>query len=150
MNFAKSGPLKELLEKNECVWMKVVGKSMLPFLKSGTLIAVRKADIKDIYIGDIVLFKRDDITIAHRVVKKANQDGRFLLWAKSDLSFASGAPINCEELMGKVVAFKRFGREIKIDNFIFCLLGLGVSILFPFIARAHFAFKTVVNYAVKS
>lgn len=150
MNFAKSGLLKESLEKNECVWVKLTGKSMLPFLKNGTLVAVRNADIKDIHIGDIVLFKRDDITIAHRIFKKINLDGRFFLRAKSDISFASGPLINCEELIGKVVAFKSFQREIKIDNLIFRILGLCAGLIFPFIARAHFAFKTVVNYAVKS
>lgn len=48
--------LKDSLGKYHYLWIRLVGKSMLPFLKSGTLIAVRKVDIKDIHIGDIVLF----------------------------------------------------------------------------------------------
>lgn len=142
--------LKDSLAKYGYVWVKLIGKSMLPFLSSGTLIVVRKADTKDIFIGDIVLFKKDDIIIAHRVFKKINLDGRFFLKAKSDISFFSEPLISCEELIGKVAAFKRFGREINIDNFIFRFLGLGAGLLFPFVARAHFALRSATNYVVKS
>lgn len=142
--------LKDSLTKYDCVWVRLVGKSMLPFLSSGTLIAVRKADVKDIHIGDIALFKKSDITIAHRVLKKVNLDGRFFLRVKSDISFVPEQLISCEELIGKVVAFKRFKREIKIDNFIFRLLGLGAGLLFPFIARAHYSLRSITNYAVQS
>lgn len=122
---------------------------MLPFLRSGTLIAVRKADIKDIHLGDIVIFKKDDVTVAHRVFKKVSLGGRIFLRAKSDISFSPEPLISDEELIGNVVAFKRFGAEIKIDNFIFRLLGSGAGILFPFVARIRRAFKSVVNYAVQ-
>lgn len=141
--------LKDSLAKYGCVWVRLVGKSMLPFLKSGTLMAVHKTDIKDIQIGDIALFKKDDITIAHRVIKKINLDGRFFLKAKSDISFFSEPLISCEELIGKAVAFKRSQKEINIDNFIFRFLGLGAGFLFPFVARAHFALRSATNYVVK-
>lgn len=142
--------LKDSLRKCGSVWMRLEGKSMLPFLKSGTLISVRHADIKDIQIGDIAIFKKGDIIIAHRVFKKMNLDGRFFLKAKSDISFFSEPLISCEELIGKVAAFKRFGAEINIDNFIFRFLGLGAGILFPFVARIHCLFRSVVSYAVQS
>jgi signal peptidase I len=143
--------LRDSLGKYDHVWIRLVGKSMLPFLKSKTLIAGRKVDIKDIHIGDIVLFKKGDIPIAHRVFKKVNSGGRIFLQAKSDTSFFSEPLISYEEIVGKVVAFKRFKTEIKIDNFIFRLLGLGAGLLFPFIviARAHFTFKSVTNNAVQ-
>ena len=51
-----SSLLKDSLRKYGSVWMRLEGKSMLPFLKSGTLISVRKVDIKDIHIGDLVVF----------------------------------------------------------------------------------------------
>ena len=150
-NFNKfSELLKDSLCKYDYVWVRLVGKSMLPFLKSDTLMAVHKTDIKDIRIGDIALFKKDDITIAHRVFKKINLDGRFFLKAKSDISFIPEPLISYEELIGKVVAFKGFGREIKIDNFIFRLLGLSVGLLFPFIARLHYSLRSVTNYVVQS
>ncbi|KPK42170.1 MAG: hypothetical protein AMJ78_03460 [Omnitrophica WOR_2 bacterium SM23_29] len=150
MNLAVSGLLKDSLCKYDYVWMKLVGKSMLPFLKNGTSIAVRKADIKDIHIGDIVVFKKGNNAIAHRVFKKVNIDGRFFLRAKSDISFLSEPLIDYEELIGKVVAFKRFGREVRIDNLIFRLLGLAAAFSFPFIAKANYSFKCVTNYVIQS
>ncbi len=122
---------------------------MLPFLKSGTLISVRHADIKDIHLGDIVIFKKDDITIAHRVFKKVNLGGRFFLRTKSDISFSPEPLISYEELIGEVTAFKRFGAEIKIDNFMLRLLGLGAGVIFPFVARTRCLFKPVANHAVQ-
>ena len=145
-----SGLLKDSLRKYGSVWMRLEGKSMLPFLKSGTLISVRHADIKDIHLGDIVIFKKDDMTIAHRVFKKVNFGGRFFLRTKSDISFSPESLISYEELIGVATAFKRFGREITIDNFIFRLLGLTAGLLFPFIARGHFRLKSAGSYAVQN
>lgn len=142
--------IKESIGKNGCIWMKLVGKSMLPILKSGTSIAVRKAEIKDIHIGDIVLFKKGDISIAHRVIKKVKSDGRIFLRAKSDISFSPEPLISDEELIGKVVAFKRLGAKISVDNFIFRLFGLTAGLFFPFIARARFRLKSARSYAVQS
>lgn len=142
--------LRESLNRYGCIWVRLVGKSMLPFLRSETAIFVRKADIKEISLGDIVLYKKDDIAIAHRVIKKVKQDGRIFLRAKSDISFSSEPLISDEELIGKVVAFKRFNREIKIDNFMFRFFGLCAGFFFPVVAKAHFRLKSAVSYAVQS
>lgn len=143
-----SSLLKDSLLKYGSVWMRLEGKSMLPFLKSGTMVSVRNADIRDIHIGDIVVFKKDGVTIAHRVFRKAPSAGRFFLRTKSDISFSPEPLISQEGLIGKVTAFKRFGREITIDNFMFRLLGLGAGVIFPFVARARCLFKPVANHAV--
>jgi len=143
-----SSLLKDSLRKYGSVWMRLEGKSMLPFLKSGTLIFVRNVDIRDIHIGDIVVFEKDGVTIAHRVFRKASSAGRFFLRAKSDISFSPEPLISHERLIGKVTAFKRSGREIAIDNFMLRLLGLGAGVIFPFVARARYMFKPVANHAV--
>lgn len=147
---AISGLLKDSLRGHGSVLMKLEGKSMLPFLKSGTLMTVRNSGIKDIRVGDIVIFKKEEMTIAHRVIKRVEVDGRFFLRAKSDISFSPEPLISQGELIGKVVAFRRFGRDIKIDNFIFRLLGLSAGTLFPFIARIRFLFRSVADHAVQS
>lgn len=142
--------LKDSLRKYGSVWVRLEGKSMLPFLKSGTSISVHHAGIKDIHLGDIVIFTKDDMTIAHRVFKKVTSGGRSFLQTKSDISFSPEPLISHEELIGEVVAFKRFGAEIRIDNFMFRLLGLGAGILFPFVARTHYLLRSVTSHAVQS
>lgn len=145
-----SSLLKDSLRKYGSVWMRLEGKSMLPFLKSGTMISVRNADIRDIHIGDIVVFEKDGTIIAHRVFRKANLAGQFFLRTKSDISFSLESLISNEGLIGKVTAFKRSGREIKVDNFMLRLLGLSAGFIFPFVARARYIFKPVANHAVQS
>jgi len=72
--------------------MRLEGKSMLPFLRSGTLMTVRNCDIMDIHIGDIVIFKKDGITIAHRVLERIKSDGRFFLRTKSGILCICSSP----------------------------------------------------------
>lgn len=144
-----SGLLKDSLRKYGSVWMRLEGKSMLPFLKSGTMISVRNVDIGDIHIGDIVVFKKDGVTIAHRVFRKVSSAGRFFLRTKSDISFYAEPLISHEGLIGKVTVFRKSGREIAIDNLMFRLLGLSAGVIFPFVARARYMFKPIANHAVQ-
>lgn len=141
--------LQESLTKYNSVWMTIVGKSMLPFLKSGDSIAVRKTDIKDIRVGDVALFRKGDNAIAHRVIRKIRRNGRFFLQAKSDISFASES-FGSEELIGKAVSFKKGVKEIGVDNMAFRLMGLAAAFIFPFIARTLFIFKSLNGNVIRT
>jgi SOS-response transcriptional repressor LexA len=66
--------LKQDLEVSGAGKMKAFGSSMLPILKSGTLLTFEKAD--DYAIGDIVFCKVKGRYIdAHKVVKMDNSKG---------------------------------------------------------------------------
>lgn len=66
--------LKNDLEKNKIGKMKVFGTSMLPLIKSGTLLTFEKKD--EYSIGDIVFCKvKGRIIDAHIITKKDSNKG---------------------------------------------------------------------------
>ena len=66
--------LKEELERNGIGKMKAFGSSMLPILKSGTLLTFSK--VQEYEIGDIVFCKVKGRYIdAHKIIKKDTNKG---------------------------------------------------------------------------
>jgi SOS-response transcriptional repressor LexA len=101
--------LKEELERNGTGSMKAFGSSMLPILKSGTLLTFCKAN--DYEIGDIVFCKVKGRYIdAHKIIKKDSNKG-FLIannhgyengWTKVVYGRVDGG-----EYQGKVIYERR-------------------------------------------
>lgn len=67
----------EDLEKNKTGQMKAFGNSMLPILKSGSLLTFEKSDSYD--VGDIVFCRvKGRFIDAHKIIKK-DKSGRYLI-----------------------------------------------------------------------
>ena len=78
--------------------VRVRSLSMHPVLKNGDLVLVRKT--KNVRRGDIVIFKRKNFLIIHRVVIRL---GRFVI-TRGDNQKKFDSPILVDKIIGKVVA----------------------------------------------
>lgn len=99
----------EALEAGKDAKMKVFGNSMLPIIKSGSLLTFRKTD--DYKVGDVVLSKVKGRWIdAHKITKIAD-DGRYLI--SNNKGWDNGWT---RKVFGRVIAVNNepFGRPV--DN----------------------------------
>jgi signal peptidase I len=91
--------LDDLLSKGQAVQVSVRGMSMFPLLMKGDVVLVEKVTYKALRKGDIVVFERNDIWVAHRLVRKANGnlqtqgDGNRLLDADLHFSKVKGVVV---------------------------------------------------------
>lgn len=108
--------LADALCRGGAVSLRVLGGSMWPWLRSGDVISVRREDPARIQRGDIVLFAREGRLFAHRVIRKALCEGRAVLLTKGDALPRADAPLANDELLGRVVSFRRGRRHVALDT----------------------------------
>jgi hypothetical protein len=83
------------------------GLSMHPLIREGTTLTVMPpAGVREIALGDIVLFERDNAVIAHRIVGRFHQNNFLWFREKGDNTF----------LPGCFPASALIGRIVKIEN----------------------------------
>src|SRR5690554_5887654 len=68
--------LDDLLSKGQAVQVSVRGMSMFPLLMKGDVVLVRPVTYEALSKGDIVVFERNEIWVAHRLIRK--YDGKLL------------------------------------------------------------------------
>jgi signal peptidase len=83
----------------------VVSGSMEPMIYPGDVILVKKTtDIKDVKIGDVILFERDNIRISHRITEIITQDGVPNYRTKGDNNNAADSQlVNPEQIRGEII-----------------------------------------------
>jgi len=107
--------LKEVLIKvlhdGQSIDVTASGYSMFPVFFPMDVLRVEPAEC--FKPGDIVVFDRGDILVAHRLLKI--KDG--IAFCKGDGLIAADKPMECHLLLGKVVAGKRDGSLIDLNSF---------------------------------
>ena len=102
----------EVLESTGQAKLAVTGTSMLPSIRPGDMLEVRRQGMEAILPGDLVLFLRNGGFAAHRVVEKAGEPDRTLLITRGDALRVPDPPVTPEELLGRVTAILRGGRRL--------------------------------------
>ncbi|MFH1459657.1 MAG: nucleotidyltransferase family protein [Candidatus Omnitrophota bacterium] len=113
----------EQLEKNKKLEIKMIGNSMLPFLKNGQVVLIKPAQITDVKTGDIVLTCFENRLLCHRVFKK----NKYSFRTKADAFLKLDPIMTKANLMGKVVAYKFGENYIRVDKNFSRLLGIIIS-----------------------
>lgn len=90
--------------------MRVAGSSMLPAIRPGDLVSVRRCGPAQASIGDVVLFQRDGRLFAHRVVRLEAES----LVTRGDAVATDDPPVRATEFLGIVESTQR-GRGPALD-----------------------------------
>lgn len=94
--------------------IQVTGNSMKPFIKDGDILYIKKVNLQDLSIGDLIFFK--DLygqLIIHRIVKKfKDSSGKVKLQTKGDSLISYDDVIDSYSVMGKVYMVER-----RLNNF---------------------------------
>src|SRR5881396_568013 len=118
--------LAEVARKFGEIRFKATGDSMLPSVWPGDLLTVRRQSFSEFRSGEIVLYEREagenTLTrpygpaspvgfVAHRVVGRR---GRSLI-TRGDSLRENDEPVDEEQVLGRVVAVNREGRDIRLE-----------------------------------
>jgi signal peptidase I len=99
------GISEDLLNNGIDVRINSRGLSMFPFIWTGDKITISPE--KNLNIGDIIVFKRDDQTVCHRVVRVFEKDGIKYYQTRGDSHFNLDNPTTADQILGKVVRIER-------------------------------------------
>jgi signal peptidase I len=87
---------------------------MAPLLEIGDKVLVQKVTTENIRRGDIIMYKKLNKLLTHRVIDILNNDGSAFL-QKGDNDLAA-EKVNKAEFLGKVTAVKKDDRIIHFDK----------------------------------
>ncbi len=110
--------LAQAIQEKGWAFLKVSGKSMFPWIREEDIVFLRRAKIKDIARGDVIVFEKSGTLCVHRVLSvdgNAAEGGTDVaLITKGDATADSDEPVAADEFRGKVEFVYRRNREIKI------------------------------------
>jgi hypothetical protein len=98
----------------------VRGQSMLPLLRPGDSVLV--AHGAPLVPGDVLVYRREGQLVAHRLIRPAAGEGRACL-AQGDNLLEPDAPVEADEIVGRVIAIQREGRTLRLDTTAWRLAG---------------------------
>ena len=96
------------------VRVEVTGSSMLPAVRPGDRLVVRRREFSEVQAGQIVLYSRDSALVAHRVVKRVGRPDGDQLVTRGDSLLQDDSPVQESEVLGVVVSIERGGgRQVR-------------------------------------
>jgi signal peptidase I len=115
--FLRSSQLDKILIDNEIVKLSARGYSMYPSIMPGDILHARHKKFQEINIGEVVIFCRDGLLFAHRVIRKHEHNCSLGLITQADRSLSADGPlIPVEDILGVLIAVERKKRLINFDN----------------------------------
>ena len=113
--------------------LRVVGGSMGPWFLPGDFIIVQEVKPLTVRRGDVVVFHRGGLLIAHRVIKTlaADSTGELRWKTKGDSSERSDPPVFERELIGRVTFVERHGRSFSLQSSSWVAAGWVLALLSP-------------------
>ncbi len=108
---AKCELAAEVLRTQGNLRLGVTGWSMFPSVRPGDVLVVDRTSSSGVSTGEIVLFGRNRRLFVHRVVGK-ELDGSSTVLTRGDAMPQPDAPVNDNDLLGRVSCIVRNGKHI--------------------------------------
>lgn len=112
INNVENKLMKESLKHGKLCF-KALGSSMLPLIRSGDLVTIVPFNLDELSIGDIVFFEKEGNFYLHRFLKRNNKNE---IITKGDNLPNFDAPVNSENILGKLTSIKRGNQVINLDS----------------------------------
>ncbi len=96
---------RELLDSGIDIRIRTRGSSMFPLIGTGDRITISPE--KSPVIGDIIVLRRDDHMVCHRLVRVFEKDGIRYFQTCGDSFLQLDEPVTSDRIAGKVVAIER-------------------------------------------
>lgn len=110
-----AGRIAAALEGYGRVSLRVQGTSMLPWVRPGDTVIIRKIRPSEVQCGDIVLFQRGERLFVHRIVSLVSANETSFV-AKGDANPQLDGALEPQEILGRVEGIFRRGRRIKFHS----------------------------------
>jgi signal peptidase I len=89
--------------------VRAAGVSMLPTLWPGDVLTVQHVEPEHVEPGEIVLYMRQGRFFIHRIVSQELSGNAGFLVTRGDCMASDDPPVECGELLGKVIEVRRPG-----------------------------------------
>jgi len=98
---------------NNLSFFEATGFSMWPFIKQGERLIIKKIPIGDLKIGDIILYRKDNQLICHRLIKRIGDEKGYLLYTRGDNSSQFDS-LSEEMFLGKAIGILKNCKMISL------------------------------------
>lgn len=113
---ASTALVEETIRSYGEVRIRVLGTSMAPSVLPGDLVSVRRADLDEISVGEIVLVSRGGRFFVHRVISTCTTSVVPCLITRGDRLGHDDPPVSSSEFLGRVVSIERGNRKVGIPE----------------------------------
>jgi len=103
-------------------YIPITGHSMYPLIREGDQVLVLLG-WTGIQRGDVIVFRREGVLIAHRVMSIDKTDAGHVLITKGDNVPYFDPPLNDNQIVGRVLAVKRGSRQAPLNTAVWRALG---------------------------
>lgn len=101
-------------KSQDLIFIDTSGFSMWPFLKPGQKLVIKKVPIRDLRVGDIILYRANNQLVCHRLLKKTIDKKRNLFYVRGDNSLSLPELLQEEMFLGKVIGTLKNGKMINL------------------------------------
>jgi Peptidase S24-like len=101
----------EILRSFGKLRLAVTGSSMVPSIFCGDVLTIHRVNSRQIQTGHVVLYARGGRLFAHRVIRMHRASGRVRWITRGDALAREDLPVEETELLGRVTAVARNGRQ---------------------------------------
>jgi hypothetical protein len=108
---------EDLLENGFNVRMPTTGLSMFPLIQTGDRITITPQ--KDLAIGDLVVFAREDNVVCHELINIFERDGSKYYQTRGVGHFSLDEPVAVDQILGKVVRIERDNISLTRKSLLF-------------------------------
>ena len=134
------GLLDSILEvyqqTDQRIWWSFTGVSMSPYIRDGDMVLVQHS-LRPIRPGDVIVFRRADGFVGHRVLFRRGQTGGMVYRTKGDNLRGFDAPVHQSSVLGRVVRIQKNSKSIKLEkpcikflNSVLAIYSYGMGIFF--------------------
>lgn len=108
---------EEIAQGKLCVLGIASHWSMYPLFEKQSAVKLRNVSIKDLCLGDIVVYKKDQNLIAHRYIRIVKIKNEKTIITKGDnVASFDHYFVAEEELLGKIISFTTANKTINCEN----------------------------------
>jgi len=104
--------ISDLLLRSQTFRFRVTSWSMSPALRKGDRLTVEPVSPAQLQVGDLILFHHRGRLICHRLVAVQENGAGPRLITRGDATAGCDAPLQADQVLGRVVAVKRSGLRI--------------------------------------
>src|ERR1700676_4644943 len=97
--------------------LPAVGTSMVPAIHPGDVLSIQPVNPKEVSLGDIVVYTREQVLVVHRIVRTSADSSEPYLVTRGDRLLQDDAPILPGELLGRVASIERKNRRVSVRQF---------------------------------
>lgn len=129
----------------DLIFIEATGFSMWPFLRAKDKLVIKKVQIKELKIGDLILYHLNNQKICHRIVEKIISKDKYLIYARGDNNSKPGTQITADMLIGKGIGIIRNGRITNLSGSWPKLINRLIALLAPYVSDVNRGAKRLLS-----